>query len=54
MSHDVHTAIPSLPADSADSGDSFGPNWGERIVMAVATSLAVLIVATIAALMGMT
>lgn len=29
-------------------------NWGERIVTAVAASLAVLIVATIAVLMGMT
>ena len=28
-------------------------NWGERIVTAVAASLAVLIVATIAVLMGM-
>ncbi len=29
------------------------PNWGERIVTVVAASIAVLIVATIAVLMGM-
>jgi hypothetical protein len=29
-------------------------NWGERVVTAIAASLAVLIVATIAVLMGMT
>lgn len=53
MASDVQRIVESIPAESADDHDSLGPNWGERVVMAVATSLAVLIVTTIAVLMGM-
>lgn len=54
MAFDIHTASPSPPAaPSADDDSDLGPNWGERIVTVVATSVAVLIVAAIAVLMGM-
>lgn len=47
----------SRPADlaaPAEIGETdLGPHWGERIVTAIATSIAVVIVATIAVLMGM-
>jgi len=47
----------STAASSKRFTDKFAPglnlNWGERIVAVVASSIAVLIVATIAVLMGM-
>ncbi|MGC1696205.1 MAG: hypothetical protein WA743_13145 [Pseudolabrys sp.] len=47
----------STAASSKRLTDKFAPglnlNWGERIVAVVAASIAVLIVATIAVLMGM-
>jgi hypothetical protein len=48
MAFDIRTA--SAPADDDIDLD---PNWAERIVTVVATSVAVLIVAAIAVLMGM-
>jgi hypothetical protein len=54
MAINIHTAIPSTP-DASAGYDEIGlhANWGERVVTMVATSIAVLIVATIAVLMGM-
>jgi hypothetical protein len=49
-------SIHSTSASSAPLSDKptrLHLNWGERIVTAVAASIAVLIVATIAVLMGM-
>jgi hypothetical protein len=54
MAFDIHAASSSPPAEtSADYDSRLGPNWGERIVTVIAASAAVLIVATIAVLMGM-
>lgn len=53
MASDIQRFVDSRPADDAEDRDGLAPHWGERIVMAVATSLAVLIVTTIAVLMGM-
>lgn len=53
MASNAQRAVEPMPAESTHDRDSLGPNWGERVVMAVATSLAVLIVTTIAVLMGM-
>jgi len=59
MSFDIKTATQALSAaDTAPyDGDptSFEvATWGERIVTVVATAIAVVIVATVAVLMGMT
>ena len=51
MSLDIHTASPTEPVAYDDIG--LHPNWSERIVTVVATSIAVLIVAVIAVLLGM-
>jgi hypothetical protein len=51
MSLDSHTALPAEPVAYDDIG--LHPNWGERVVTVVATSIAVLIVALVAVLMGM-
>ena len=51
MPIDSHNASPAKPVSYYDIG--LHPVWGERIVTVVATSLAVLIVAVIAVLMGM-
>ena len=51
MSLDLHTASPAEPVSYDEVG--LYPHWGERIVTAVATSIAVVIVAVIAVLMGM-
>jgi hypothetical protein len=58
MSFDIKTATPGLSA--ADivpyDGDPLTyetATWGERVVTVVATSIAVMVVATIAVLMGM-
>ena len=51
MSLDLHAATPAEPVSYDDI--ALHPNWGERIVTVVATSIAVLIVAVIAVLMGM-
>lgn len=53
MASDAQRIVEPMPAETADDRDGLGPNWGQRVVMAVATSLAVLIVTTIAVLMGM-
>ncbi len=42
----------SNSADQASPTDDFTPNWSERIVTVVAASLAVVLVATVAVLMG--
>jgi hypothetical protein len=51
MSLDFHSASSAEPVDYDEIG--LHPNWGERIVTVVATTIAVLIVAVIAVLMGM-
>ncbi len=51
MSLDFHNASPAEPVSYDEVG--LHPQWGERIVTAVATSIAVVIVAVIAVLMGM-
>lgn len=51
MSLDSHTASPAKSVSYDDVGQH--PVWGEHLVTIVATSLAVLIVAVIAVLMGM-
>jgi hypothetical protein len=51
MSLDIHNALPIEPVAYDDI--DLQPNWGERAITIVATSLAVLIVAAIAVLMGM-
>ncbi len=51
MSLDTHSVTPVEPAGYRDIG--LPPNWNERIVTAVAVSVAILIVAIIAVLMGM-
>jgi hypothetical protein len=53
---DTHTAYSTSTAQSeAADADSLGlyPNWSERVVTVVAASLAVLVVALIAIVMGM-
>jgi hypothetical protein len=50
MSLDLHSVAPSEPAGYQSLGLRAG--WGERIVTVVAASMAVLIVAVIAVLMG--
>jgi hypothetical protein len=52
MSLDMHSTSPIEP-DVYDEVD-LQPNWRERVVTVVATSMAVLIVAITAVLMGMT
>lgn len=54
MTFDFHAASTSAAAapTTGDASD-LGPNWGERIVTVIATSVAVTIVAAIAVLMGM-
>lgn len=51
MSFDFHSASSAEPANYDDRG--LHSNWREHIVTVVATSVAVLIVAVIAVLMGM-
>jgi hypothetical protein len=51
MSIDLHSASPAEPAGYKVIG--LRANWSERIVTVVAVSIAVLIVAVIAVLMGM-
>ena len=51
MSLDSHPASPAEPVRYDDVGQH--PNWSEHIVTMVATSIALLIVAVIAVLMGM-
>ena len=51
MSLDLPSVVPQEPAGYQDLG--LNANWGEKIVTAVAASIAVLIVAVIAVLMGM-
>ncbi len=51
MSLDVHSTSPDEPAGYEDFW--LYAIWGEHIVAVVATSIAVLIVAVIAVLMGM-
>lgn len=51
MSLDTNPAAPAEPVGYQDLGIQV--NWGERIVTVVAASMAVLIVAVIAVLMGM-
>ena len=54
MALNLPSFFPSA-TDAANGHDDadLHPNWSERVVTAVATSLAVLIVATVAVLMGM-
>lgn len=52
MSLDSHPASPAEPVTYDNIG--LHPNWGEHVVTVVATSMAVLIVAVIAVLIGMT
>jgi hypothetical protein len=51
MSSDFRSASSVEPVGYDDTAPH--PNWGERIVTVFATSIAVLIVAVIAVLMGM-
>lgn len=51
MSLDSQSASPAEPVSYDDI--RLQPNWGERVVMVVATSIAVLTVAIVAVLMGM-
>lgn len=54
MAYDIQlrsSAATAAPAEAADDG--MQASWGERIVTVIATSIAVLIVASIAVLMGM-
>jgi len=54
MAHDVQLRASAAAAASADTqDDGLHVSWGERIVTVIATSVAVLIVASIAVLMGM-
>ena len=52
MPLDIHSASPPDPVAYDELG--LQPNWRERVVTVVATSMAVLIVAITAVLMGMT
>ena len=52
MPLDSHTASPVEPVSYDDTG--LHPDWSEHIITVVATSIAVLIVAVIAVLIGMT
>ncbi len=54
MTFDIHTAYRAAPTEPPPDGVvGLYPDWGERIVTIVAASLAVLIVALIAVVMGM-
>jgi len=54
MALDFRYLIPTAPVDAADVDEiDVNPHWGENLVTAVATSLAVLVVAAIAVLIGM-
>jgi len=54
MALHVHTTHPDSPEEpAADRLAAFYPDWSERIVTIVAASLAVLVVALIAVVMGM-
>lgn len=54
MALDFHYFDPTAPAEVTDVNEiDVNPHWGEHLVTAVATSLAVLVVATIAVLIGM-
>jgi hypothetical protein len=54
MALDFHYLVPPASADAADADEiDVNPRWGENLVTAVATTLAVLVVATIAVLIGM-
>jgi len=54
MALDRHYLIPIVPADAAGANElDVNPHWGEHLVTVVATSLAVLVVATVAVLIGM-
>ncbi len=54
MALQVHRTHPDAPDEpAADRLGALYPNWSERIVTVVAASLAVLIVALIAVVMGM-
>jgi hypothetical protein len=55
MALDLHYLIPTAPADAAGTEElDVNPHWEENVVTAVATALAVMVVATIALLVGMT
>lgn len=41
-----------IPADQRSPADDYVPDWGEQVVTASATALAVLLVALVAVLMG--
>ena len=49
---EIELALASRRAVAAHI-DAFAPDWSERLVVTVATTLAIVIVGTIAALMGM-
>jgi len=51
MSLDIQRATPTDPVLYHET--ALQPDWEERVVIAVATSLAVLIVAAVTVLMGM-
>ena len=53
MSLDYDSTVPLSPAEAADVDDGLASNWGERIIVTVATGLAVLVVAAVTVLMGM-
>ena len=42
----------TIPADETSPTDDYVPDWGEQVVTAVATALAVVLVAVVAVLMG--
>lgn len=49
----VHTTRSDSDEPAADRLAALYPDWGERMVTAIAASLAVLVVALIAVVMGM-
>jgi len=54
MALDFHYFNPTSPADAAETEElDVNPHWEENVVTAVATALAVMVVATIALLIGM-
>lgn len=54
MPLDLQYFDPTAPADSVDATDlEVNPHWAENLITAVATALAVMVVAAVAVLIGM-
>lgn len=52
MAIDLASLRRIIPADQASPTDDFIPDWSEQVITAVATALAVVLVAVVAVLMG--